>query len=80
MRLLLSVSGKIAGRFLARSSQRFCYSTKMEKFGVVPDVIKTAPLEIAEIKYGNLSLELGNELTPTQVKVKLYRPFCFLFF
>ena len=43
----------------------------MEKFEIVPDVVKVAPAEVAEIKYGNLALSLGNELTPTQVKVNL---------
>lgn len=41
----------------------------MEKYEVVPDVVKSAPSEVAEIKYGNLALNLGNELTPAQVKV-----------
>lgn len=41
----------------------------MEKHGVIPDVISVAPKEIAEIKYGNVKVNLGDELTPTQVKV-----------
>lgn len=41
----------------------------MEKHGVVPDVIPVAPAKEAVIKYGNLDLTMGNELTPTQVKV-----------
>ncbi|KAL0278184.1 UNVERIFIED_CONTAM: hypothetical protein PYX00_000080 [Menopon gallinae] len=41
---------------------------EMEKHGIVPDVIPVAPTEVATIKYGNLALQLGNELTPTQVK------------
>jgi len=40
----------------------------MEKHGVVPDVVPVAPAEVATVKYGNLALDLGNELTPTQVK------------
>ncbi|KAK6643612.1 hypothetical protein RUM43_005122 [Polyplax serrata] len=40
----------------------------MEKYEVVPDVVKSVPSEVAEIKYGNLALNLGNELTPAQVK------------
>lgn len=41
----------------------------MEKHGVVPDLIPAAPKETIEIKYGDVSLNLGDELTPTQVKV-----------
>ncbi|XP_066144601.1 protein D3-like [Euwallacea fornicatus] len=48
------------------------YSTvakRMEKHGVVPDVISAAPSEIAEVCYpSGVKVEQGNELTPTQVK------------
>ncbi|XP_031336016.1 protein D2-like isoform X2 [Photinus pyralis] len=41
----------------------------MEKEGVVPDVIDVAPKEVAEVHYpSGVHVELGNELTPTQVK------------
>lgn len=42
----------------------------MEKHQVVPDVIKSAPREIAKIVYptGLLKVDEGNVLTPTQVK------------
>jgi len=40
----------------------------MEEHGVVPDVIDTAPADELEVRYGDLSVSLGNELTPTQVK------------
>ncbi|XP_054711037.1 protein D3-like [Uloborus diversus] len=40
----------------------------MKKFGIVPDVIDQAPSEIVKIKYGDKSFELGEELTPTDVK------------
>ncbi|XP_060536978.1 phosphatidylethanolamine-binding protein homolog F40A3.3-like isoform X2 [Cylas formicarius] len=41
----------------------------MEKHGVVPDVIDVAPDQIAEVKFpSGAKVELGNELTPTQVK------------
>uniref|UniRef100_A0A1W7RAP7 Protein D3 n=1 Tax=Hadrurus spadix TaxID=141984 RepID=A0A1W7RAP7_9SCOR len=40
----------------------------MDKHKVVPDVVDTAPRHVAEIQYGSLAVNLGNELTPTQVK------------
>lgn len=41
---------------------------KMEEHGVVPDVIDSAPAYIMEVKYADCTVNLGNELTPTQVK------------
>lgn len=42
---------------------------KMENHQVVPDVISVAPSEVATVSYpSGLSVNLGNELTPTQVK------------
>ena len=42
-----------------------------KKHEVVPDVIDTAPSEVAKITYeGDVCVNLGNELTPTQVKNK----------
>uniref|UniRef100_A0A0U5AHJ9 Putative odorant-binding protein n=1 Tax=Reticulitermes speratus TaxID=60591 RepID=A0A0U5AHJ9_9NEOP len=43
-------------------------SKTMEKHGVVPDVIDTAPAAKLVVTYGSLSVDDGNELTPTQVK------------
>ncbi|XP_069686875.1 protein D3-like [Periplaneta americana] len=40
----------------------------MKECGIVPDVIDIAPKEFIQIRYGHLSVNLGNELTPTQVK------------
>ncbi|PSN41660.1 OV-16 antigen [Blattella germanica] len=40
----------------------------MEKHSVVPDVIDVVPREVLQVTYGDLSVNLGNELTPTQVK------------
>ncbi|KAL3266886.1 hypothetical protein HHI36_011036 [Cryptolaemus montrouzieri] len=41
----------------------------MEKHEIIPDVIKMAPKEILEINYpSGVKAELGNILTPTQVK------------
>ena len=60
------------GRFLYKLTnitRNFSYLANMEKHEVVPDVIPVAPAEVATVKYGNLALDLGNELTPTQVKV-----------
>lgn len=48
-----------------------CYSVKpkMEEHQVVPDVIPVAPAEVAAVTYSSgVSANLGNELTPTQVK------------
>lgn len=42
---------------------------KMEENQVVPDVIPVAPKDIAKVTYpSGVSVNLGNELTPTQVK------------
>ncbi|XP_037953957.1 protein D3-like [Teleopsis dalmanni] len=41
----------------------------MDKNGIIPDIIDAAPKERAQIKYpSGAVVELGNELTPTQVK------------
>ncbi|XP_017777132.1 PREDICTED: phosphatidylethanolamine-binding protein homolog F40A3.3-like isoform X2 [Nicrophorus vespilloides] len=41
----------------------------MEKLEVVPDVVATVPKEVAEVSYASGAVvNLGNELTPTQVK------------
>ncbi|XP_001851387.2 protein D3 [Culex quinquefasciatus] len=41
----------------------------MEKHQVVPDVIPVAPAELAKVSYASgVSVNEGNELTPTQVK------------
>ncbi|GLG96298.1 AAEL012666-PA [Gryllus bimaculatus] len=41
----------------------------MDKHQVVPDVIDKAPAEVAEVTFkSGAKAELGNELTPTQVK------------
>lgn len=41
----------------------------MEKHQVVPDVIPVAPAEVAKVSYASgVSVNEGNELTPTQVK------------
>lgn len=67
MKLLLT-GGQILSK-LTRYTRNYSYLANMEKHGVVPDVVPVAPIEVAVVKYGNLALELGNELTPTQVKV-----------
>ncbi|KAG5878106.1 hypothetical protein JTB14_017973 [Gonioctena quinquepunctata] len=42
---------------------------KMKSHGVVPDVIDVAPNDILEVTYpSGVKVDLGNELTPTQVK------------
>lgn len=70
MRFVFSTGGKLVRSFVY-NPKRFSHKIDMEKHGIVPDVIKVPPSEVAEIKYGNLSLALGNELTPTQVKVNI---------
>ncbi|KAJ9580128.1 hypothetical protein L9F63_004201, partial [Diploptera punctata] len=41
---------------------------KMEANEIIPDVIDVAPTEVLQVKYGSLKVNMGNELTPTQVK------------
>jgi len=41
---------------------------EMEKEQIVPEVIDAAPKTVLDVKYGDLAVKLGNELTPTQVK------------
>lgn len=51
------------------SASKMDIAGKLKELGVIPDVIKTAPTEILKVEYpGNVSVSLGNELTPTQVK------------
>lgn len=40
----------------------------MEEHKVVPDVIDKAPANVATVKFGEIVVNNGNELTPTQVK------------
>lgn len=51
---------------------RFTYKKQtikiLEKNGIVPDVIDEAPKEKLTVIYDNKNLELGEELTPTEVK------------
>ncbi|XP_055849025.1 protein D3-like [Episyrphus balteatus] len=43
--------------------------SKMEEYGVVPDVVNEAPKELLEVIYSkDVMADLGNELTPKQVK------------
>ena len=35
---------------------------------VVPDVIDTVPPQVLDVSYGKATVNLGNVLTPTQVK------------
>jgi len=41
---------------------------EMEKEQVIPDVIDQVPKSVLSVQYGDLKVNLGNELTPTQVK------------
>ncbi|XP_013792173.1 protein D3-like isoform X2 [Limulus polyphemus] len=40
----------------------------MEENEIVPDVLDVTPTHLLEVKYGDDEVNLGNELTPTQVK------------
>ncbi|KAJ8926873.1 hypothetical protein NQ314_020724 [Rhamnusium bicolor] len=57
-------------RSLFTSSRFFSSAVKgMEKHEVVPDVVDIAPELVAEVTYpSGVKVELGNILTPTQVK------------
>lgn len=39
----------------------------MESFKVVPDVFNKIPSQVLQIEYGDLSVNLGNQLKPSQV-------------
>lgn len=40
----------------------------MEKYGIIPDVIPIGPTEVLKVTFtNNVEVNLGNELTPTQV-------------
>lgn len=61
----------LLSRNLIRSvvARGFAAKVTMDKHQVVPDVIPVAPAEVAEVSYGdNVTVNEGNELTPTQVK------------
>lgn len=40
----------------------------MEAHSVVPDVVDVLPEQVIQVKYGDLEVNMGNSLTPTQVK------------
>ncbi|PSN44467.1 OV-16 antigen [Blattella germanica] len=40
----------------------------MEEHEIIPDIIDVGPTQLLEVSYGNISLKISNELTPTQVK------------
>lgn len=41
----------------------------LKKHGVIPDVIDTVPESVLSVNYpNNITVEIGKELTPTQVK------------
>lgn len=41
----------------------------MGKQKIVPDLIPVAPKDVIEIKYGEISVNMGNQMTTIQVKV-----------
>lgn len=66
---LSSVS--VLSRNLIKSVAIRCYAVNasMEKHQVVPDVVPVAPTEKAKVTYpSGVTVDEGNELTPTQVK------------
>ncbi|XP_034179735.2 protein D1 [Osmia lignaria lignaria] len=42
--------------------------TEFEKAKIVPDIIDASPTEKIEVKYGEKSVEFGNEFTPTETQ------------
>ena len=57
------VANKFVTRFLSTMAQA------LKTHGVVPDVIDTVPPAVLKVTYpNNLAVEIGKELTPTQVK------------
>ncbi|XP_074114970.1 protein D2 isoform X2 [Cotesia typhae] len=64
-------AASITTRNLLKTSSRFLnMSTKeLEIHQVLPDVIKTLPPSVLQVTYANnVKVDLGNDLTPTQVK------------
>ncbi|XP_063241570.1 uncharacterized protein LOC134541808 [Bacillus rossius redtenbacheri] len=57
------------GRPVKTCSRLLSQLPRMEKAGVVPDVIAKAPGEVLKVAYpSGVEVQMGNELTPTQVK------------
>ncbi|CAG9828743.1 unnamed protein product [Diabrotica balteata] len=55
--------------YFVNSTDKEALKEKMEKEQVVPNVIDQVPEHVAEVQYpGGQKVDLGNELTPTQVK------------
>lgn len=53
----------------AGRSSKVKLKSKMEEFQVVPDMIDSAPANVLQVSYGpHVKVQMGNELTPTQVK------------
>lgn len=48
--------------------QRGAATSRMEAHAVVPDVIDTVPAGVIKVNYNSLEVNMGNELTPTQVQ------------
>ncbi|XP_043482457.1 protein D1-like isoform X2 [Leptopilina heterotoma] len=42
--------------------------SKFEDAKIVSDILDSTPTELIEVKYGNITVDLGNELTPTETK------------
>ncbi|KAE8745246.1 hypothetical protein FOCC_FOCC008038 [Frankliniella occidentalis] len=59
----------IASRLLSTAGRPTRVLAAMEKEQISPDVVDKTPSEIAKVSYpSGASVDLGNELTPTQVK------------
>ncbi|VDN04776.1 unnamed protein product [Thelazia callipaeda] len=50
------------------SSTDMSVQEAFKKHGVVPDVVSVGPTKLADVSYDGHKVNLGNELTPTQVK------------
>jgi phosphatidylethanolamine-binding protein (PEBP) family uncharacterized protein len=57
-------AASISSRYFAKMS----VADKFKEHGVVPDVIHQAPAHPLEVRFGSNQVNLGNTLTPTQVK------------
>ncbi|XP_047114748.1 protein D3-like isoform X1 [Schistocerca piceifrons] len=71
-RCFLKESNFFVLKIISQDNSRFfslgCKLKSMDKHQVAPDVIDKAPTQVLEVAYGSHKVNLGNELTPTQVK------------
>lgn len=69
LQILSGISKTIFQAPFLRFAASAAIKPTMEKHQVVPDVIPVAPADVAKVNYvSGVSVDLGNELTPTAVK------------